>query len=75
MADPVAAAVRKAALAIENRNTPEHGLTWGDCQERAQDAIVAFLGALPLAWVRDNYGADEAVFTVFLREKVEVPDA
>jgi hypothetical protein len=39
--------------------------------DAAKAAIVAFLGALPLVWVRDNYGPDEAVFTVFLREKVE----
>lgn len=37
----------------------------------ASAAVQGFLRAIPTAWVRDRYGADEAVFVGLLREMVE----
>jgi len=39
-------------------------------QSVASAAVAEFLAAIPVAWVRDFYGTDEAVFIGLLRERV-----
>jgi hypothetical protein len=69
--DPIREALRVAALA-----TIPNAAAAGDEPSRTEicrtaAAVAAFLRALPLAWVRDEYGTDEAVFKGLLLEAVE----
>ena len=47
-------------------------LTGDDSRDIAVIAIVAFLQAVPLGWVRDTYGTDEAIYHGLLSAAVEL---